>query len=977
MPAAASPIAAPRFILPQSWPEPADEGAAQRLLERFAALGTSHARLGQGRAQGMLRGLGGSSPYLADLALREATSVRLLVQRGPDAVVELVLARLAAISPPCPRPRLARLLREAKRQMALAIAIADIGGMWNLDRVTGALSALAEATLRRAVAHLLRTGHDAGDLVLPDPSDPEAGCGFTVLAMGKLGAGELNYSSDIDLVLLHDPDAGVYRGDQPSAFFSRLSRDLVTLMEARDSDGYVFRTDLRLRPDPAATPPCVSLHAALAYYESMGQNWERAAMLKARPIAGDRAMGAAFLADIRPFIWRRHLDFAAVADIHAMKRRIDAHKKTALSLAADPLARIAGHNVKLGQGGIREIEFMVQTLQLVWGGRDPGLREPRTLQALRLLARAGHLPARAAAELGRAYRFLRDVEHRLQMVADRQTHVLPEKPAQLEAFATFMGHACGLAFATALLGQLDRVQFWYQEVFGAVPGGGVTAAPLEFAGPATPQATLDALAAMGFGEGARVVDAVAGWQAGRVRALRSERARELLGIVLPRLLEALSRQPQPDAAFSRFAGFLDRLPAGVQLLSLFQRNLDLVGRIAGVLGAAPQLADHLARTPSALDGLLDGDVPAPIARTLRMRLADVGGLEEAIARIRATVRESDFAISVATLEGRMDADAAGLARADLADAALSALLPRVLADFAQRFGRVRGGGMVVVVMGKAGGRETMSGSDLDLMLIYDRPEQVTESSGGRPLPASQWFIRAVHAFVAALTAPDAEGPMYAVDMRLRPSGNKGPVAVSLAAFETYHAGSAWTWERMALTRARVVAGPVKLRARVEAAIRTAIASADPAQVRADAVAMRARMLRDLPLAGPWDVKQRPGGQVEVEFIAQSLQLLHGPKAQTLRLAVAGLRDAGHLAATDAALLIRADRIWRTVQGMLRITDGARPPAQLSEASAAALLRAVRAAGGDAVDLDELRATLERLAQDVRAAFVRLVGAIEI
>jgi glutamate-ammonia-ligase adenylyltransferase len=963
-----------RFVLPTHWPLAASSGAAERLIERISAIGPAEQRLAHGLARPMLAALGGNSPYLADLACREHVALRLLAQRGPDAVVDRAMATLAAIPPTWEQARLARQLREAKRQIALATAIADIGGIWTLDQVTTALSGLAEAALHRSVAHLLRAGHDRGDLALSAPSDPETGSGFVVLAMGKLGAGELNYSSDIDLVLLHDPDAGVYRGDQCSGWFSRLARNLVTLMEARDSDGYVFRTDLRLRPDPAATPPSMSIHAALAYYESMGQNWERAAMLKARPIAGDLAMGEQFLEAIRPFIWRRHLDFAAVADIHAMKRRIDEHKKTALSQEPDPVTRILGHNVKLGQGGIREIEFLAQTLQLVWGGRNPVLREKRTLVALRLLVRAGHVRPRAASELASAYRFLRTVEHRLQMVADRQIHTLPENTVQMEAFAVFMGYPDAAGFAATFLRHLDRVQQRYAEVFSAVPGG-VTHPGLDFSGADPAPATLEALAAMGFAHPDRIANAVSGWLAGRVRALRSHRSRDLLGLVLPRLLEALARQRQPDAAFMRFAGFLEHLPAGVQLLSMLQRNLDLVGRIADVLGAAPHLADHLARTPSALEGLLDGPDPIPPARLLRNRLALAKGLEDSMATIRSTVREANFAISVATLEGRIDADEAGLRRANVADAALAALLPRVLSDFAERFGRVAGGQMAVVLLGKAGGRETMAGSDLDLMLIYDRKESATESRGAKRLPAGQWFIRAVHAFIAALTAPDAEGPMYDVDMRLRPSGNKGPVAVPLAGFEAYHKHDAWTWERMALTRARVVAGPPKLRAHIEAVIRIAITSGDPAKTLPDIAHMRGRLARELPPSGPWDVKHRAGGQMEVEFIAQALQLLHGPVSPTLRLALAGLRDAGHLARSDANLLIRADRVWRSVQGMFRLIEGARPPKELSEATAASVLRSVGEAGIAAVDLPALRAILDDMAQQVRACFTRIIGPI--
>ena len=469
-----------------------------------------------------------------------------------------------------------------------------------------------------------------------------------------------------------------------------------------------------------------------------------------------------------------------------------------------------------------------------------------------------------------------------------------------------------------------------------------------------------------------------GWQAGHVRALRSARARELLAQLLPRMLAALARQPQPDTVFNRFDAFLARQPAGVQLLSLFQRNPGLLDRIAAVLGAAPSLANHLASHPAALDGLLNPEENPDPARLLRGRLKDARLLEDVIEITRRTVREEDFSVSVATMEGRIDADEAGLRRTAIADAALGALLSPVLADFASRFGRVRGGSMAVMAMGKAGGREMMAGSDLDLMLIYDHPVEVSESRGARRLPVSQWFVRAAHAYVAAVTAPGVDGPLYEVDMRLRPSGNKGPVAVSLGSFRRYHAEAAWTWERMALTRARVVAGPPALRARIEAAITEALAHAgDADRIRADAASMRARMLRDLPPDGPWDVKLRAGGQIEVEFVAQVLQLIHAHEATALcspttRVALARLAEAGRLPADDAALLIRADHVWRTVQGMLRITVGRGAREELPDASAHALLRAV----GDAVDLAALRATLDDLARQVRAVFVRHIGEIQ-
>jgi [glutamine synthetase] adenylyltransferase / [glutamine synthetase]-adenylyl-L-tyrosine phosphorylase len=1034
------------FQLPPHWPAPYDPAAADRLIERFAERGRTEARLVQrSAAKAMLAAVGGNSPYLSDLAVRESAGLRALVTHGPQRVVDDALAALRALPVHSRREQMMAALRKAKRVVALATAIADLGGIWRLEQVTAALSDLAEAALTLAVAYLLRAAHEAGELRLPNPAGPGPGGGFTVLGMGKLGARELNYSSDVDLVLLFDPAAPIYTertaGDAKAGFAARFARGLVALMETRDADGYVFRTDLRLRPDPAATPPAVAIPNAITYYESMGLNWERAAMIKARPVAGDLALGAAFLEAIRPFVWRRGLDFSAVADIHAMKQRINANQSlpqggigprsrpmrpealaegvapprhpplrgrsasrvppgsstsSALRVATPdygggrPSAvsgegqlSIAGHDVKLGRGGIREIEFLVQTLQLVWGGRDPGLRARGTLDALRLLARAGHMPRRAADELDAAYRFLRQVEHRLQMVADRQVHALPDSAGELTRVATFMGFASAEAFADAMLERLARVRARYAEVFEHVPQAleeqAATAPALDFGDEEVPEATLTALRVMGFAEPARIVAAVARWQAGHLRAFRSERARALMNTMLPALLTALAAQPHPDTTFARFDGFIGRQPAGVQLLSLFQRNPPLLQRVAAVLGAAPSLADYLTQHPAALEGLLSPQEDEAPVRLLRNRLHDARLLEDAIGIIRRTVKEVDFSLSVATMEGRLDADATGERRSALADAALAALLPLVMADFSTRFGTVRGGAMAVILLGKAGGREMMAGSDLDLMLVYAHPHDEMESRGARAMPASQWFIRASHSFVAAVTAPGPDGQLYAVDMRLRPSGNKGPVAVSLASFIRYHAESAWTWERMALTRARVVAGPLSLRRQVEVAIAEALASAgDPVQIRADAAAMRARMRRDHPPEGEWDVKHRPGGLVDIEFIAQMLQLAAARGAPAVCSpntceALRWLAAAGRLNAKDAALLIRADRVWRTVQGMLRITVGRDAAGALSEMSLRPLLRGVAAAGVPTADLPGLRAVLDEVARDVSRVFARIIG----
>jgi [glutamine synthetase] adenylyltransferase / [glutamine synthetase]-adenylyl-L-tyrosine phosphorylase len=980
---------APSSFFPQLlWPEPFDSSAGERLTERFEALGEHQARLlAIPGVRAMLMGVGGNSPYLAELAIREAASLERFVTDGPEAAFAAVLSELGQVSASGRRPEIAAALRQAKRAAALVIALADIGGAWALEHITGALSELAEATLRLALRHLLRTAHDVGEIRLRDPNRPELDCGFVALAMGKLGAGELNYSSDIDLILIYDATAPVFAGgraaDGIGSFTSRMARDIITLMEARDANGYVFRTDLRLRPDPAATPPAVSLHAALTYYESMGQNWERAAMIKARPIAGDLALGARFLEAIRPFVWRRGLDFAAVADIHAMKRRIDEVKKSALGAADDPVVRVAGHNVKLGEGGIREIEFLVQTLQMVWGGRDPSLRMRPTLIAMARLVETGHLEAQTRVRLEDSYRFLRQVEHRLQMVNDRQTHDLPDSAEQMDRIARFMGYPHTADFAREVLRHAGIVRACYRAVFEFVPALPETETvrgDLDFRGDdPEPTGTIAALTGLGYHEPARIVAAVRRWLSGRVRALRSDRARDLITTMVPSILATLGRQPNPDEAFNRFDRLVSALPAGVQPMSLFQRNPKLLERIAAVLGAAPMLSEHLALHPTALEGLLEVHAAIDTRQTLLTRAAASAGLEDTIRTVQRAVKERDFFLSVATLEGQLNADQSGRERTALAEAALAVLTPRVLADFASRFGRVPGGALAVVAMGKAGGREMMAGSDLDLMFIYDHPPEVTESRGARSLPASQWFIRAVQACIGALTAPGADGQMYALDMRLRPSGNKGPIAVSLDGFRRYHKGDAWTWERMALTRARVVAGPAELRRKVNAAIEEAIRRPVAADViRADAASMRERMMREIKPHGPWDVKARAGGLVDIEFIAQVLQLIHAGDAgfrrdQTTRVALRRLGAFGAIDPADARVLIEAERLWRTIQGMLRLTVGRLEGTELPHASALPLLRAAAAAGVEAKDADGLLRAADGLALRVRELFLKYVG----
>jgi glutamate-ammonia-ligase adenylyltransferase len=899
----------------------------------------------------LLTACGGNAPYLSDLALRDSAALLACMKSGPDAHIALLLQKLRELAPDMRRAALASALRKIKRHVALALAIADIGGIWPLERITGALSELAELSLRAVLRHLLLGLHEAGHITLPHPEEPERGSGFVALGLGKLGAWELNYSSDIDLVLLYDPDNPAY-GPESAGQMARLARDLTTLLSARDEEGYVFRVDLRLRPDPSATPPVVALPTALTYYESHGRTWERAAFSKARPVAGDIALGEHFLSSIRPFIWRKYLDFAAIADIHDMKRQIDAQ------IGGQSLL---GQDVKRGAGGIREIEFIVQTLELVWGGQESALRISATLNALPALVKAGHITERAARELAADYRELRCVEHRLQMVSDRQTHALPATEAGLDVFIVFLGAPNFRKNFPALLARVHkhfRNFFDTQEETHAEVDPGIDGPP--------PAAFRTLLHSLGFRDERHIAERLRDWASGRMPALRTPRAREMLDGLVPLLLDALAAQPDPDRAFAHFDTLLGQQRAGVQLLSLFRRNPALLRRLAAVLGAAPALAEHLAQDPYALESLLNPtarfEAPKPV---LKRQLAEAADLEQATSITRLFVRREEFHLSVATLEGRMDADAAGKLRTALAESALSLLLPRVLAAHKTRYGTVRGARFAVVALGKAGAGEMLAGSDLDLMMLYDHAPTAIA-----PTP---WFVRLSHAFTGALTARGKEGQLYHIDMRLRPSGNHGPVAVSLAAFRHYHAHESWTWERLALTRARVLAATPGFAPIVRGAINEALCRADgEARILANTATMREKLAEELPPRGLWDVKTMAGGMMDVMFIAQALQLIHGPARPTLfqpntRQAILGLGAAGLLSPDDSALLAQADFLWRSIQGINRITglpnDAETPP----PATLAPLLRAT-----DSIDLSGLRAGMAETAADVREIFTRII-----
>ncbi|SIN98370.1 glutamine-synthetase adenylyltransferase [Vannielia litorea] len=904
-----------------------DETAATRAREANGWAGGDMARL--------IGGTAGSSPYLAGLIEREGQWLSEAVAGPVDGVIPGLMAAAGEGDP-------AGALRQAKRRLALFTALADLAGIWPLEKVTGALADFADRAVQVAWRHALEQEAARRKSVLePEDVDDDL-CGIFILAMGKMGAGELNYSSDIDLIVLFDQDRWPERDPHElRASLVRATREAAKLLSDNTAEGYVFRTDLRLRPDPSVTPVCLSMEAAERYYESVGRTWERAAHIKARVCAGDLREGAGYLERLRPFIWRKHLDFAAIQDAHDMRLAIREHKGlhgTALE----------GRDLKLGRGGIREIEFFTQTRQIIAGGRDPELRVRGTVEGLARLAEKGWVGEEEAAQLSADYRAHRELEHRIQMVHDQQTHALPKDAAGIERIARLSGEGDTQAFRAGLEARLGRVAKLAEGFFA--PGK----KRQQEDGPE-------------WGEAAReIMDRWKGYN-----AFRSTRAGELFARIRPELMERLAGAARPEEALTAFDGFLRGLPAGIQIFSLFAANPQLLGLIVDICATAPELAEYLSRNAGVLDAVIGGDFFAdwPDAATLEASLsaemARAGDYEGKLDTARRWAKEWHFRIGVHLLRGHADALVSGEQYALLAEAVLRAVYPVVEAEHARRHGAAPGRGAVVLGMGSLGAGWLNARSDLDLIMIYDA-NGAEASDGARPLTAGAWYARLTKALVTALTALMAEGRLYEVDMRLRPSGNAGPVATSLSAFAAYQREEAWTWEHLALTRARVICGAEALAREVEA-VRCEVLAApkDRARVLADVAEMRARIFDAKGSGGGLEAKIGPGRMQDIELTAQAAALLAGLPARRLDDQLAGAE--GWLG-EGAGVLAQSYALLRQVQGCSRLlTAGALEPEALGQGARALLARETGVEG--------LEALSDRVDEAARGAAKVIEGAL--
>jgi [glutamine synthetase] adenylyltransferase / [glutamine synthetase]-adenylyl-L-tyrosine phosphorylase len=873
------------------------------------------------------------SPFLATAIRREPELVRDLAGALADPV-----AAARAIAGEMPEG--VRLRRE-RRRLALLVAIGDLAGVYDLTGVTQLLSDFADDALDRAIRTAIRER-------TPD-AEPR---GFAAIALGKQGSRELNYSSDIDPILIFDPETLPVRPREvPEEAAVRIGRRVIELLQTRDGDGYVVRVDLRLRPSPEVTPIALPVEAAISYYESQALPWERAAFIRARACAGDRELGEGFLAAIRPFVWRRALDYGAIREIQDISRRIRDHYAQAQAFGP-------GYDLKRGRGGIREVEFFAQIHQLIHGGREAELRAPATRDALAALAAAGRIDPEDAAALTEAYTLYRTIEHRLQMVDDRQTHTLPGDPAALDNVAALHGLPDGAALLAQLAPHVSRVAALY----GALAGEGDAGLP-------TDAGQLDSrLSDAGFDVPAGAARLIEGWRAGKYPALRTPQALEALEAVLPGLIEAFGAAADSAHAITRFDAMLSRLPSAINFLRLLEAQPALLRLLSAILCHAPTLAEQLGRRAELLDGLIDASALAampPVDALIEEMAARERGADYQwqLEYVRRLVNEKRFALGAQIVAGTSDPLEVSAGYARVAEAAIEVLAAATVAEFERAHGRVPGSELTILALGRMGGAALTHASDLDLIYLFTG-DYAEESDGARPLGAVTYYNRLAQRVTAALSVPTAAGPLYEVDTRLRPSGTQGPLAVSLDGFDRYQRADAWTWEHMALTRARPVFGSPQARGAVQAIVDAVLGGARPERdIAAEAGRMRAEMAAHKPPQGPLDAKLLEGGLVDLEFAVHVLQLRHRAGfAPQLGPAIDALAGQGLL---DPAMRGAHDFLTRLLVTMRLVAPDAQPPAPATQALIA---RALACESWDAVV-----AQLERTRQEVRTIWAAVRG----
>ena len=911
----------------------------------------------------------GNSPHLSLLLQRDLELTQALVAEPPDAITARVRGDLAAADPAMDRDQLLTFLRRQRNRVAVLAAVYDCFEIRGVMECAELLSDMADHAVRLTVSHLLLDRVERGDLERPDGDR----WGYFVLAMGKHGSRELNYSSDIDLIVLYDPESVRYTGSRTlSDCFVRVTQDLVRILQTRTADGYVFRPDLRLRPDPSSTPVAITVDFALNYYGRFGRTWERTALIKARPVAGDLTAGAAYLERLSPFIWDEALDFTSVEEIRSVSQQIhDFHGHGAVSAA--------GHNVKLGRGGIREIEFFVHMHQLAHGGRNRRLRGSRLLAMLETLDGEHHIMPRETSALRDAYLFLRRVEHRLQMVNDAQTQVLPDSDEGLEHIAAFMGIASAQELVRRIESVAGEVHDLYRTRFN-VPESEQDISAVLLDGPDEHPDAVAKLEAAGFMRAPAAIATFRGWAEGRYQSTGSERARTIIREILHEIVDAMGRTPDPDRALARMDRFLAALPEDLSFFSMLRANTWLLNLIAVVMGSAPRMADVLEGNPRLLQAVLDPSFFLPIpereelARELEERLAGRQDAVERVEQVAAWAGDRRFQVAVQALENLVTVDEASMGLSDVAGAVIERLLADVLEGMHARHGPLPGGGCAVVARGRLGAGEMTFGSDLDLLFVTDF-EAGASTAGPTPIDAPTFYRDAASELTSLLRSPSTYGRLYELDERLRTSGEIELPASTLDEFRDDHTGAAPTSELMPLTRASVVCGDPATSAAVTAAIEGALArTRDAGRLLEDVARRREAIAAEHPSDDPFDVQHSRGGLVDLESLAQYLRLRHASEAPGVLVGATAacfeaLGAAGLIPEEEASLLAGAVRMQRTIQAMLRLTWSQGAPVH----DAPAPMRMKLATALECTGLDELDAKLRETQAAAFDIYRRRIG----
>ena len=735
-------------------------------------------------------------------------------------------------------------LRVAKRRAALWIALNDLADTWSLEVVTKNLSEFADKAINLSWRASFLKELKKGKFPKQYDGDPNK-VGFFILAMGKLGAFELNYSSDIDLICFFDEE--VFHPEEfqdVRRIFINATKNMYRILSENGTDGYVFRTDLRLRPDPSVTPVCMGVDAAERYYASLGRTWERAAFIKARVCSGDHSAGIKFLKNMEPFIWRKYLDYAAISDAHDIRLRIRDHYKTKKGDITLPK-----HNMKLGRGGIRDIEFFTQTHQIIFGGRDKSIRSRATITSLRAVANKKWLPKVLVKDLIENYRFHRTIEHRLQMVNDAQTHELPNSDQGFARLACLMGEDKS-DLQKQLVDRLSKTNSAIEGFF-------------------EPQNADQNIQSPSLAE--EFKDQLKKWES--FPALRTRRAISIFERIKPMMLEKINSAARPQETLKAFGNFLSKLPAGIQIFSLFENNKQILDLLIDILGTSGVLSEYLVKNTDVLDSVIAPEFwkiwPSRkfLSSELEVMLENEMDYEAKLDLARRWCKEWQFRIGVHYLRSQISAISAGSQYAELAEITLSIIWKEVLFEFAKKFGPEPGNGAAVISMGSLGSGMLHANSDLDLIIIYDADGN-DQSEGERSLSARQYYSRLTKAFITAISAPMSEGRLYEIDMRLRPSGFQGPVATSWSSYQNYQKNEAWVWEHLALTRARAVAGKGILFNEFEAFRSSLLKSYNRKNIFSELVNMRRRIFQAKPL-NPWDAKIGPGRLQDIDLLSQA------------------------------------------------------------------------------------------------------------